>query len=1198
MTTDPGPGPGTVPGGRGKSPAHSDSEESSSESEQDSEEEEEEERFEPHPEVLYETLFDAKREPVGYRIWIFCKDLAGAMLSLMGSIDNSNKEPERKKKKKPAVKDKLKIYPAAAGMIIELFIPYAKEDNRKKCSEDLSTATTEGNLFGRFRAPDFELCPETFFGHTGTVRSTPEIVGNVQRSPNSYSSEGGGIKFPLPGEVYRIPMYMFNAETLSHLPMVHVVKGMASSIRAFEEGEDVEEEYGGESPSDDWYGLRERVRKAVYFMYEYRNNMTVGKVTKSFEQKFLGAPPDSSGEPDVNDRSEIGHRLRLENAREKAVIRRRCKNDPDRFEKEMKVFRENAAEEFWEVFCNSNDIPKSVVLGRDWFLSLDNRARHADRPRNHENLSTFGDMMATINRSVSKIFGVVSSNRLFFQMFVALLAGTRRYFDLNIQLMITGGAEAGKSFVAKLIETLSHPGGCMNLTNTTPKAFNTDNPPCGTMLLYEETPLHILGKGSNKKDLPGGDTDFKNRTTSGATGGLYFYTDLNTGRRKTGTHKAPCYNSGVMLTNEELTRENASPVTSRMIVLTKSRSEGTGELTTVLDAMMGLRFNESISERGLIESEERHDIQLYSFYQMVAENLIAAEVIPDVCMDLVLMMLPRVSEEMKRRYGFSTATRQTQNVLNVARTLTILYANHVVLFSELGEGMRKDENGKYKDFDVKRYVEKIPLYMSCSREVLIFGITLFMGMFTPVMMQQILSWSNRNGVWPPYRDEANTRFRKLVTPSPTACGYSVEPDNNYVTVASGMTEDDVAKDVVSYISDHFGEVASLGNVKHMLNHMKGATIRQKEALYKQGFKKKWDPAGPIKKFDILKEDADDDEDPIQVEEEEGGQKVEHRMRCPRQDKAVRQGGARMRRDRPVHPSGFHPGTTVSHGPDLQRRGRTGETGRTRRRVLLLLLLVVVLFFFLFRKKKKKVWRGRGVFCRKQKKKASRGRRTRKRIRRGNFLREIPPPPNGQLAPAHIRTRQPRLVRTAEQAQGRLREQLGLHEAGQVHLPAEQAGQALFVRLERHVGGHHDGGGRMHGDVRPAPEPEAHRDGDAFRRQEVGGASSGRSSRQGHGVEKQEGGNGRPHTLSGRPDRREQGSYQEDEGGRGNRRKPRKPRKRGRGIRIDADVRSRARRNVRQEEKEGQGKGKRLGRRVESDARRYVAVGTGILNIFF
>ncbi len=87
-------------------------------------------------------------------------------------------------------------------------------------------------------------------------------------------------------------------------------------------------------------------------------------------------------------------------------------------------------------------------------------------------------------------------------------------------------------------------------------------PPTNLLLVYEEPP-HILAKAANKKDLPGGEPGFKARMISGSTSGLYFYTDPVSGRRiPPDAHKAPCYNNGIVLTNEELVKEKSegSPV--------------------------------------------------------------------------------------------------------------------------------------------------------------------------------------------------------------------------------------------------------------------------------------------------------------------------------------------------------------------------------------------------------------------------------------------------------------------------------------------------------------------------------------------------------------------------------------------------------------------------------------------------------------
>ena len=138
----------------------------------------------------------------------------------------------------------------------------------------------------------------------------------------------------------------------------------------------------------------------------------------------------------------------------------------------------------------------------------------------------------------------------------------------NIQITITGGLSDVWRFEKELVKMLSHAGAVIDLTNATPETFarlEENPPPRDSMILYEETTPHILMKDADQRDLRGGNTDWKDRMTSGVTGGLYFYNDPVTGRRMTGTH-----NSGLVLTNQDVKDNREHPIISRMITVRKS----------------------------------------------------------------------------------------------------------------------------------------------------------------------------------------------------------------------------------------------------------------------------------------------------------------------------------------------------------------------------------------------------------------------------------------------------------------------------------------------------------------------------------------------------------------------------------------------------------------------------------------------------
>src|SRR3990172_4532905 len=131
--------------------------------------------------------------------------------------------------------------------------------------------------------------------------------------------------------------------------------------------------------------------------------------------------------------------------------------------------------------------------------------------------------------------------------------------------------------------------------------------------------------------------------------------------------------------------------------------------------------------RGLL-----HACRLVNFFVMIANYLIYVGALEEPCMDAFRYYTSRYMDRMNHN-GYKLADAKKYCQLDVvARTLTVRYAVHMALFSDLTFKHRfNSATGKYKNFfdEPLYYIQILQSFLTCTRAITVFTFSLCRSLF-------------------------------------------------------------------------------------------------------------------------------------------------------------------------------------------------------------------------------------------------------------------------------------------------------------------------------------------------------------------------------------------------------------------------------------------------------------------------------------
>jgi len=417
----------------------------------------------------------------------------------------------------------------------------------------------------------------------------------------------------------------------------------------------------------------------------------------------------------------------------------------------IKKFKIAAVTEYWGELMGSRDMPvkdcpwsnaiRSMV---DYYAELPVERRWSETDTQFPELSSYANMIIQTDTRYRKAFKLKdgSPSRLLLMLTLSRDSALTFDFGLHINFLLDGEKDTGKSHLLTALEDMCIDGSVQKCSHISKKAMTTDEDIFNDcLLIFHEAPIHMLGVDFTGKQISG-DEILKDRLTSNVVNTYRFIQEKDTGAVRCVQYVCRCMGSTIAATNEIIPIDE-SPVISRMIrtIITKADSEYTAaELMMVSDeTVSSSSFRASgVPEDGGYKARVCEKERLIHFYVMVVEKAIEAGAIENVDMTVARVFINRVIEIIESKYNFDRiSTRHVEQLIKIARSLTIRWAIHVVYFSEYGRLWRNGTDNTYRDFDPLSLLD-IEKRLVCTEEIVAHAFSMLDFHFIPTHQINIL----------------------------------------------------------------------------------------------------------------------------------------------------------------------------------------------------------------------------------------------------------------------------------------------------------------------------------------------------------------------------------------------------------------------------------------------------------------------------
>lgn len=360
---------------------------------------------------------------------------------------------------------------------------------------------------------------------------------------------------------------------------------------------------------------------------------------------------------------------------------------------------------------NINDTMKSIIRwGQD---NMENMKEFKKLRPIDPTLSPFANMTAYMMDTYDRA-GVIHLHGIIHLIYVnslgALSADNR---GIHTHVGCAGAHSVGKSYsLDHVADSLLIAGTFYKLLRLTPQSLSTGTDFSNKVFFFHEIPNNYLGinenvpASSSSKDQ--GDALVKQILSGESQTTLSAHTDNVSGKRLTieTTINQRCVFIGAM---NIATFLMAAPIRARYLLI---------------DVPKKTNKNRSLAFARL---EKNNKIKRPSFFHLMMQYLVFKVVkcietglIPDVNMEVALLVFNDVLQKLNQEYGFNTnESRDLDRLCNMARTLTIANAIFVGYFMY----------DKKMDFEATPTFLGIQDYLVCTEEIAIFTLTALSGMF-------------------------------------------------------------------------------------------------------------------------------------------------------------------------------------------------------------------------------------------------------------------------------------------------------------------------------------------------------------------------------------------------------------------------------------------------------------------------------------
>jgi hypothetical protein len=363
-----------------------------------------------------------------------------------------------------------------------------------------------------------------------------------------------------------------------------------------------------------------------------------------------------------------------------------------------------------DVWCDNANVSQPIKLMYRWCLDYDTWTADTELCVWDNELSYFGNLIATEMWSLEADFGFSTTHAVFLRTMVCAMNAYRYKMALHCNVLMLGQGATGKSHILETIEEICIPDTTTKVSHETDKAAAVDSDNNDHISLFHEAPPNFLGSGDKHSDQQTGSHILKDKMTSGLTKTLTIFCDSDTGRR----YQVSCSSESVgvylIATNE---RADSIPeaLATRMANFNVDTVERPG--FNVID-----KADAHVPDE-VLANKDKHILRWRMRQVMInmVEKAIFIKCLRDVDLTIPRLMFGNMCSKLVERglAGNSSTVRGKAFVLNFIRTLTILhavdrYANH------------PDAPGFRKEINFKNLMDIQP-YLVCTEEIALFGIT-------------------------------------------------------------------------------------------------------------------------------------------------------------------------------------------------------------------------------------------------------------------------------------------------------------------------------------------------------------------------------------------------------------------------------------------------------------------------------------------
>lgn len=370
-------------------------------------------------------------------------------------------------------------------------------------------------------------------------------------------------------------------------------------------------------------------------------------------------------------------------------------NNPDRdaYRTQFSEVQRRALETFHTTFFKSDNVSYVVKQAREWFNRIPPEQRGIESSWVLGNQRAYATFRAWILETFNTTFGIATAQSVFELLYFCRFSAfrfTENGEDPRLNVGMCGNGATSKSKAARTVEILTFPGPFVSIGSFTKSVWTLGEDFDGRILVLEELPSELAYKQSAKNSSNGSDLTnlFKNMMTRSTVKVLRSERDPDTDRW--GKREIECLCQFVTFWASNTSDIHMDPalrsrtILRHMTVTKRLAEDGSNTIDkTPFDFVARDPYNEQII----------HDHQKLSFYVFYMESAIKAGVFPnDILMDTAEIVVRKVLKKLKTRLPLADTLqhRPYTFIIQLARTMTLVYAVWLALATPIGESYRGD----------------------------------------------------------------------------------------------------------------------------------------------------------------------------------------------------------------------------------------------------------------------------------------------------------------------------------------------------------------------------------------------------------------------------------------------------------------------------------------------------------------------------